>query len=255
MRILLTGANGYIGMRLLPLLLEAGHEVHCRVRNLVDSMKVDVVARDERIQALVPRELIPYDEAVRLAFQHIEQQSVVSSWTDAVVSSRSALELDALVQVPEHGVYRDVRTRPVEDDAEAALDRVRRLGGRHGWYCADWLWWLRGLLDRVVGGTGLRRGRRHPRELRRGDALDFWQVLVASRERGRLLLDAEMRLLGEAWLEFELQRGEDGCCALRQTATFRPHRLAGRAYWLGVTPFHAAVFGGLLRGLVERPRG
>ena len=224
-------------------------------RNLVESMKVDVLARDHRIRELVPRELVPYDEAVRLAFQRIEQQSVVSSWTDAVVSSRSALELDALVQVPEHGVYRDVRTLPVEDDAASALDRVWRLGGRHGWYYADWVWWLRGLLDRVVGGTGLRRGRRHPSALRPGDALDFWRVLVASRERGRLLLYAEMRLPGEAWLEFELQRGDDGRCALRQTATFRPHGLAGRAYWLGVTPFHAVVFGGLLRGLVERPRG
>ena len=220
-------------------------------RNLVDSMKVDVVVSDERIRELVPRELIPYDEAVRLAFQRIEQRSVVSSWTDAVVSSRSALQLDALVQVPTQAVYQDVRSLPLEDDPEAVLERVWRLGGENGWYYAQWLWWLRGLLDRMVGGTGLRRGRRHPSELRPGDALDFWRVLVANREGGRLLLYAEMRLPGEAWLEFELQRGEDGRESLRQTAHFRPRGLAGRAYWLLVTPLHALVFGGLLRGLVK----
>jgi uncharacterized protein YbjT (DUF2867 family) len=222
-------------------------------RNLVDSMHVDVVARDERIRDIVPRALIPYDEAVRLAFQKIEQHSVVSSWTDAVVSSRDALELDALVQVPRQAVYTDERTMAVEDDADAVLERVWRLGGATGWYYADWLWWLRGVLDRILGGTGLRRGRRHPFELRPGDALDFWRVLVANRATGRLVLYAEMRLPGEAWLEFELVEA-DGGSALRQTATFRPRGLAGRAYWLGVTPFHAFVFGGLLRGLVEAPR-
>ncbi len=222
-------------------------------RNLVDSMKVDVVARDERIRDIIPRDLIPYDEAVRLAFQKIEQHSVVSSWTDAVVSSRSALELDTLVQVPRQAVYTDERSMAVQDDSDAVLERVWRLGGTNGWYYADWLWWLRGLLDRALGGTGLRRGRRHPFELRPGDALDFWRVLVANRDTGRLVLYAEMRLPGEAWLEFELVNGDDGSCALRQTATFRPRGLAGRAYWLGVTPFHAVVFGGLLRGLAEAP--
>ncbi|MBW6457519.1 MAG: DUF2867 domain-containing protein [Trueperaceae bacterium] len=115
---------------------------------------------------------------------------------------------------------------------------------------------LRGLLGRLVGGTGLRRGRRHPTALRPGDALGFWRELVANRERGRLLLYAEMRLPGEAWLEFELEQDADGRPTLRQTATFRPHGLAGRAYWLLVTPLHALVFGGLPRGLVDgRGRG
>ena len=220
-------------------------------RNLVDSMKVDVVVRDDRIRAIVPLDPIPYDEAVRLAFQKIEQQSVVSSWTDAVVSSRSVLVLDRLVQVPTQGVYHDTRRRTLHDPPDEVIARLWRIGGATGWYHAQWLWWLRGLLDRLVGGTGLRRGRRHPSELRPGDALDFWRVLVANRERGRLLLYAEMRLPGEAWLEFELERDGDGKPVLRQTATFRPHGLAGRAYWLIVTPLHALVFGGLLRGLVD----
>ena len=220
-------------------------------RNLVDSMTIDVVARDDRIRAIVPIDPIPYDEAVRLAFQKIEQQTVVSSWTDAVVSSRSALELDRLVQVPKQGAYHDTRRRALHDPPEAVIERLWRIGGANGWYHAQWLWWLRGLLDRMVGGTGLRRGRRHPTALRPGDALDFWRVLVANRERGRLLLYAEMRLPGEAWLEFAIEPDADGRPVLRQTATFRPHGLAGRAYWLLVTPLHALVFGGLLRGLVR----
>jgi uncharacterized protein YbjT (DUF2867 family) len=220
-------------------------------RNLVDSMTIDVIVRDDRIRAIVPIDPIPYAEAVRLAFQKIEQQTVVSSWTDAVVSSRSALELDRLVQVPTHAVYHDTRRRALHDPPDEVIERLWRIGGTNGWYHAQWLWWLRGLLDRMVGGTGLRRGRRHPTSLRPGDALDFWRVLVANRERGRLLLYAEMRLPGEAWLEFEIEGDADGRPTLRQTATFRPRGLAGRAYWLLVTPLHALVFGGLLRGLVR----
>jgi uncharacterized protein YbjT (DUF2867 family) len=221
-------------------------------RTLVESMKVDVVARDDRIRAIAPRALVPYDEAVRLAFQRIEQQSVVSSWTDAIVSSRTDLELEALVRVPSHAVYHDTRRAPLHDPPEVVLDRLWRIGGARGWYHAQWLWWLRGLLDRIVGGTGLRRGRRHPSELRPGDALDFWRVLVANRERGRLLLYAEMRLPGEAWLEFELERDAAGRLCLRQTATFRPRGLWGRAYWWLVLPLHALVFGGLLADLSGR---
>jgi uncharacterized protein YbjT (DUF2867 family) len=222
-------------------------------RSLVESMKVDVVCREERIRALVPRDLLTYDEAVRLAFQRIEQNTVDSSWIDAL-GTRNAPALEALVQVPQHGVYRDVRECPIETDPEAVVDRLWRIGGSAGWYHAEWLWGIRGLLDRFVGGTGLRRGRRHPTELRAGDALDFWRVLVANREAGRLLLYAEMRLPGEAWLEFEIDRGGAAGPRYRQSAVFRPRGLLGRAYWLAVTPFHAVVFGGMMRSIV-RPRG
>ena len=219
-------------------------------RSLVESMTADAVCRDDRIRALVPRDLISYDEAVRLAFQRIGQRTVDSSWIDAL-GTRAAPELEALVQVPRHGVYRDVRESPIHGDVAAVVDRLWRIGGEAGWYYADRLWGIRGLLDRLVGGTGLRRGRRHPSELRAGDALDFWRVLVANREAGRLLLYAEMRLPGEAWLEFEVHRdGTDGP-RLRQSAVFRPRGLLGRAYWYAVTPLHAVVFGGMLRSLVR----
>jgi uncharacterized protein YbjT (DUF2867 family) len=218
-------------------------------RSLVESLTGDAVCRDERIRALVPRDLIAYDEAVRLAFQRIGQHTVDSSWIDAL-GTRAAPELEALVQVPRHGVYRDVRESPIHGDVEAVVDRLWRIGGHAGWYYAEWLWGIRGLLDRLVGGTGLRRGRRHPSELRAGDALDFWRVLVANREAGRLLLYAEMRLPGEAWLEFEVRHDAADGPRLRQSAVFRPRGLLGRAYWYAVTPLHAVVFGGMLRSLV-----
>jgi uncharacterized protein YbjT (DUF2867 family) len=223
-------------------------------RSLVDSMTVDVVCRDDRIRTLVPRDLLSYDEAVRLAFERIEQQTVASSWIDALGTPES-LELDALVQVPRHGVYRDVRECSIDEDPAHTVERLWRIGGDEGWYYAEWLWGLRGLLDRLVGGTGLRRGRRHPSDLRAGDALDFWRVLVANREAGRLLLYAEMRLPGEAWLEFEVDRDGPAGTVLRQSAVFRPRGLLGRAYWYAVMPMHAVVFGGLLRSIVGRGGG
>ena len=110
----------------------------------------------------------------------------------------------------------------------------------------NWAWKLRGGLDRLLGGTGLRRGRRHPGELRAGDALDFWRVLLADRESGRLMLYAEMKLPGEAWLEFSVRDGQ-----LRQTATFRPQGLLGRLYWLAVLPAHWLLFPRMARALAS----
>ncbi len=222
-------------------------------RNLVDSMTVDVVGHDDRIQSLVPRDLLTYEDAVRLAFQRIEGQAVASSWIDAL-GTRTGKSLDALVQIPSHGVYRDVREVPIDAERTDVIDRLWRIGGATGWYYASWLWGLRGLLDRLVGGTGLRRGRRHPSDLRAGDALDFWRVLVANREAGRLLLYAEMRLPGEAWLEFTVECAPSGGRVLRQSAVFRPRGLLGRAYWYAVTPLHAVVFGGLLRSIATPER-
>ncbi|NNC84162.1 MAG: DUF2867 domain-containing protein, partial [Flavobacteriales bacterium] len=119
-----------------------------------------------------------------------------------------------------------------------------RIGGRTGWYYADGLWRIRGFVDKLFGGVGLRRGRTHEDELHPGDALDFWRVLYADKEEGRLLLFAEMKLPGEAWLEF-VTEGD----TLHQRATFRPKGLNGRLYWYSVYPFHGIVFGGMLRKL------
>jgi hypothetical protein len=127
---------------------------------------------------------------------------------------------------------------------------VSRIGGSTGWYYGDWLWQLRGVLDRLVGGVGLNRGRRDAAGLQVGDALDFWRVASVDPGR-RLLLVAEMRLPGQAVLEFSLQPSDDGRTELRQTARFLPRGLWGLLYWYAVLPFHGLVFNGMLRGIAE----
>ena len=116
----------------------------------------------------------------------------------------------------------------------------------------NWAGRLRGFLDKLVGGTGLRRGRRHPTRLRSGDALDLWRVLLADRDKGRLILHAEMKVPGDAWLEFSLETDDDGCERLRQTATLRPQGLLGRLYWYAVTPFHWMLFPRMARKLAAQ---
>nr|WP_295874881.1 DUF2867 domain-containing protein [uncultured Chitinophaga sp.] len=130
-------------------------------------------------------------------------------------------------------------------DRERTLQRIWTIGGESGWYYGDWMWRLRGYMDELAGGPGLRRGRRHPSDLQAGDYLDVWRVEVADREAGRLLLVAEMKLPGEAWLEFRIA-GE----YLVQTASFRARGLAGKLYWYSMLPFHGFIFPGMIRQLI-----
>jgi hypothetical protein len=125
------------------------------------------------------------------------------------------------------------------------LENIWKIGGENGWYYMNWLWKIRGVLDKFSGGVGLRRGRTNPDKIFPGDSLDFWRVLLADRSKGRLLLFAEMRLPGEAWLEFRL--GPDN--VLHQNATFRPKGLKGRLYWYSILPFHYFIFGGMIRNI------
>jgi len=144
----------------------------------------------------------------------------------------------------------DSRTIHVTASPEHAFAPIRRIGGKKGWYYADWLWRVRGLLDRLFGGVGLRRGRRDPDSLRVGDTVDFWRVEAMEPDR-RLRLAAEMKLPGRAWLEFEVTRDATGS-VIRQTATFDPKGLLGRAYWYSVFPLHQFVFGGMLKGIAAK---
>ena len=144
--------------------------------------------------------------------------------------------------MPRYGVLTDKKTIKVTNP-EAALQNIWEIGGATGWYYGTWLWQIRGFLDKLNGGVGLRRGRTHPDKIFPGDALDFWRVLLADREGGRLLLFAEMKLPGEAWLEFKLNNDE----ILHQTATFRPRGFKGRLYWYSMLPFHFFIFEGMIR--------
>jgi hypothetical protein len=209
--------------------------------NLVNSMKVEVICRPNKLADQLGIKFIPYDQAIALTFDKIEQNQVVSSWKDALTSDVLGKGVSQYIQVPVNGCYRDERKKAVQD-ATHTLNRIWSIGGENGWYYADWLWNLRGFVDKLQGGVGLRRGRTNRTELNTGDALDFWRVILASRAEKRLLLYAEMKLPGEAWLEFRI----DADNILHQTATFRPWGLKGRLYWYSVLPFHHFIFNGMI---------
>jgi uncharacterized protein YbjT (DUF2867 family) len=218
--------------------------------NLVNSMKVEVIASNNLLEKLIGVKSISYKEAVQLAFQRIEQNSVVSSWKDSLVSSYSGSPLLEHVNVPVEGCFTDIREKDITGIADRVQENIWSIGGNRGWYYADWLWHIRGFMDKLSGGVGLRRGRTNEREIYAGDTLDFWRVLAADKKVKRLLLYAEMKLPGEAWLEFKIIRKEEKEY-LQQTATFRPRGLLGRFYWYSVLPFHYFIFDGMAKNIIN----
>ncbi len=215
-------------------------------QNLVDSMSVEVITKDTRLKEILNIELIPYKEAIEMAFFKIEQNEVVSSWKDSLSSGRFRKELNKYVQIPKYGCMQDKKSIQV-DDPDAVLERIWAIGGLTGWYYGNWLWKVRGYLDKFAGGVGLRRGRTHPNKINAGDSLDFWRVLLADKEEKRLLLFAEMKVPGEAWLEFKIDENS----ILHQNATFRPKGLLGRAYWYSMYPFHYFIFEGMINRIAK----
>ncbi len=213
--------------------------------SLVDSMKIDVIANDDKINKILKINPLTYQHSIKKAFEKTEQNAIISSWKDSTVSGRLDYRISDYIKVPEYGCYKDIKKKYVED-IPTCLDNIWRIGGETGWYYANWLWEIRGFLDKVFGGVGLRRGRTNPHNMQAGDTLDFWRVLYANKPEGRLLLFAEMKLPGEAWLEFRIQ-GHD----LVQTATFRPKGLLGRLYWMAVFPFHSIIFTGMINRLTS----
>jgi len=213
--------------------------------NLVDSMKVEVICKENDLAELLHIKLIPYKEAVQLAFDKINQQDVISSWIDAQSSNVLSRGISNLIEVPTFGCFMDKREKALKNEKET-LDKIWSIGGEKGWYYANFLWSMRGFLDKLSGGIGLRRGRKSNTKLSAGDSLDFWRVLYADKKEKRLLLYAEMKLPGEAWLEFKIENK-----ILYQTATFRPLGLWGRIYWYLVLPFHGIIFKGMIHKLTE----
>jgi hypothetical protein len=214
--------------------------------SLVDSMGVQIVGKPSNINNILDVEPMSYKEAVALAFEKIEQNSIISSWKDSMVSSgRLRNQLHKYINVPKYGCFKDYKERQVTN-ADKTIDKIWSIGGKNGWYYGTILWKIRGYMDKLFGGIGLRRGRTSPTNLDAGDALDFWRVIFADKAQQKLLLYAEMKLPGEAWLEFKI---EDGL--LKQTATFRPRGLWGRLYWYSVFPFHGFIFNGMINKLVN----
>lgn len=213
---------------------------------LVDSMKVEVIGKPSNINAIIGVEPMDYKSAVDLAFQKIEQNAVISSWKDAVSSGIFNEQLSKHIEVPQFGCFVDERHRTITDE-DYTLSRIWSIGGKNGWYSFNGLWKIRGYIDKLFGGVGLRRGRTNNTDLVAGDALDFWRVLLADKKEKRLLLFAEMKLPGEAWLEFKIVKDQ-----LYQRAVFRPKGIWGRLYWYSVFPFHAFVFNGMINALVNK---
>lgn len=213
--------------------------------SLVDSMKIEVVCRDTKINQILGITPSSYQKALELAFARIKNKDVLSSWKDAYASSGLTNNINDFIEVPSFGCFTDSRSREFVDKNQC-IQKIWSIGGKTGWYSANWLWKIRGYFDKLVGGVGLRRGRTNPDTIHPGDALDFWRVLYANKEEGRLLLFAEMKLPGEAWLEFKIEGNK-----LIQTATFRPLGLLGRAYWYAVFPFHGFIFKGMLKNITK----
>jgi uncharacterized protein YbjT (DUF2867 family) len=223
-------------------------------RPLVESLRNTVVCGEHDIAEYVPdppEGLLGFDEAVRLAVQRVHDSAVTTRWASASVPGAPSDPLPTDPDWAGGSLYVDERRRTTAAAPEQVWAVVEGIGGDNGWYSFPLAWEVRGWLDRLVGGVGLRRGRRDPRHLYVGDALDFWRV--ETREPGRLLrLRAEMRLPGLAWLEFHVEHdGGDGATVLRQRATFAPHGLAGHLYWWAIAGFHGLVFGGMIRGLTR----
>mgnify|MGYP002399648754 CR=1 FL=1 len=210
-------------------------------KNLVNSMKIEVICKPNNLASLLAIKLIDYETSIKLAFDKIEQNQVLSSWKDAQTSNIFSKGFSKLIEVPVNGCFKDIRSLKVED-SRASLEKIWAIGGKTGWYYGNWLWEIRGFLDQLAGGVGMRRGRKSDTEIVSGDALDFWRVLLADKNEKRLLLYAEMKLPGEAWLEFKI----DDYDVLTQTATFRPLGLLGRFYWYAVLPFHGLIFKGMI---------
>lgn len=213
--------------------------------SLVDSMKVEVIGKPSNINEILDIHPISYQEAVEKAFIKIEQNSSVSSWKDSFVSGRFNKKLSQYIEVPHFGCFKDIKKREVINESKS-VEKIWSIGGDNGWYYGNILWKIRGYLDKLFGGIGLRRGRTHPSKLSAGDALDFWRVLYANKKEKRLLLYAEMKLPGEAWLEFVIIKN-----VLFQRAVFRPKGLLGRLYWYCVWPFHGFIFNGMIDELVK----
>ena len=214
------------------------HEI---ARPLAEGLKNPVVCREDRITKLIPQDLLTVREAIRAALVKITEHDVATTWSMA----------GPIPGDPDWAggtVFRDCRQMAIQAPAHAVFQAVCRVGGGHGWYAANWLWTVRGWMDVMAGGPGLRRGRRDPVLVGYGEALDFWRVVGFQRDRV-LALRAEMKLPGEALLDFRIDSQGIGACTLQQRALFRPRGLFGLLYWYAVVPFHHIVFRGMLLGI------
>lgn len=218
--------------------------------SLVDSLKNEAICKEDRIKQIFPKKCIPFEESVHNALDIVEQNPLIPGWKDSLLTGSLESQIPTLSQVPSFGCLIDQRTMDSNLSADQLIERVWSIGGKVGWYYMDWAWNLRGFIDKLVGGIGLNRGRSHPKELMVGSSLDFWRVIIADKKHGNLLLYAEMKLPGEAWLEFIIKSTPSGS-QLKQTASFRPKGVLGRLYWYLLLPAHKLIFRGMAKKITK----
>jgi uncharacterized protein YbjT (DUF2867 family) len=222
-------------------------------RPLVESLISEVVADPRKsiddLIPLPPEGLLTVSQAITLAITRIAENHVETRWSDAAYPTAPWQKAQGDPDWAGELILKDHRTITTDASLEKVWDQVEGIGGEHGWFGSGWLWYLRGLLDRLVGGVGLRRGRRDPSHLRTGDSLDFWRVEEIEHGK-KLRLYAEMVLPGKAWLEFNLSE-KDGETLLTQDAIFEPHGLGGQLYWYAVAPFHSFIFPVMIKNIVK----
>lgn len=220
-------------------------------RPLVESLRNEVVAAEHDIGAYVPDPpdgLIDFDRSVELALTKIQNLDVPTSWSSAATAGAPAEGLPTDPDWAGGSLYKDERSREVDASPAHLWQVIEGIGGRNGWYSWALAWWVRGALDRIVGGPGLRRGRRNPRDLVVGDAVDFWRVEETD-DHSFVRLRAEMKLPGLAWLELQVGSTEGGTTTFHHRALFHPRGLLGHLYWWSIYPFHGIIFGSMQRNI------
>jgi len=227
---------------------------------LVHSLISEVVADPNKsIDAIIPKPtegLLSLKQAIEYALSRTTNNDVETRWSDASYPTAPWQKAQSDPAWAGETIYKDVREQTVDVSAAEVWKCIEAIGGETGWYGSDALWWLRGLLDRMVGGVGLRRGRRDPEHLRVGDSLDFWRVEEIEPGK-RLKLYAEMVLPGKAWLEFRINEVHDAGLTkthVVQEATFSPRGLGGSLYWFTILPLHTFVFPTMLRNIIKAAR-
>ncbi len=210
-------------------------------KSLVDSMKVNAVCTEYEIQKIFKRKCLNYQEALSNALSDIEENTVVSSWRDSWSSTGSDPKYYDYLKIPDHGCYTYTVIYEFKGDPDELFDRLCKIGGKNGYYFMDWAWRLRGVMDRFIGGVGLRRGKTQKENIQAGDSIDVWRVLQVDKEHHILKLFGEMKLPGDGWLEFKIAGNK-----IDQTATYRPRGLFGRLYWWLCYPLHIVLFPGML---------
>ena len=223
-------------------------------RPLVGSLISEVVADPKKsIDKLIPKPaegLIDVDGAVNLALSNVSSNTVSTRWSDATLPTAPWQKAQSDPEWAGEMLLKDKKVRVTDASIKSLWEAIEEIGGDNGWYGADFLWYLRGLLDRMIGGVGLRRGRRDPIHLRVGESLDFWRVESLVPEQS-LKLYAEMILPGKAWLEFRISKLPNGKSEVVQEASFSPRGLGGQLYWYAVLPFHIFVFPTMIRNLIR----